>query len=117
MKKGTRLSKMIVITALIQKVDAMKTLCPFVTKFSSIISWKLSCFDRVIFKGHLPINRAEVLQKFVDRTLKIRRYDFIHNTAPAWSESLVDHAKEYAAKFGRTYEYRQGDVDKDVWAM
>src|ERR1700677_496540 len=95
----------------------MKTLCPFTTKFSSIISWKLSCFDRVIFKGHLPINRAEVLEKFVDRTLKIRRYDFIHNTAPAWSERLVDHAKDYAAKFGRTYEYYQGDVDKDAWAM
>ena len=83
----------------------MKTLCPFTTKFSSIISWKLSCFDRVIFKGHLPINRADVLEKFVDHTLKMRRYDFIKYTAPAWSERLVDHAKDYAAKFGRTYEY------------
>jgi hypothetical protein len=85
----------------------MKTLCPFVTKFSSIISWKLSCFDRVIFKGHLSTNRAEVLQKFVDRTLKTRRYDFIHTTAAAWSERLIDHPKDYAAKFGRTYEYHQ----------
>ena len=46
----------------------------------------------------------------------MRRCDFMQKTAPAWSERLVDHAKDYAAKFGRTYEYYQGDVDKDAWA-
>ena len=94
----------------------MKSVCSFVAKFASLISWSLSCFDRVIFRGHLPINRAEELQKFVDYVLKQRRYDFMKKTVDAWSERLVQHAKDYAAKFGRIYQYSQGGVDKDVWA-
>ncbi|MGA9042311.1 MAG: hypothetical protein WB421_17390 [Terriglobales bacterium] len=64
----------------------------------------------------MPINYAEALHKFVDYVLKIKRCDFMDKTAPAWSERLVQHAKDFAAKHGRIYEYRQGDVDKDVWA-
>src|ERR1700722_8355892 len=94
----------------------MKSVCSFVGKFASLISWSLSCFDRVIFRGHLPINRAEELHKFVDYVLKQRRCDFMKNTAEAWSERLLQHAKDYAAKFGPIYQYAQGDVDKDVWA-
>jgi hypothetical protein len=64
------------LPAVIQKEDAMKTLCSFLVKFASIISWSLSCFDRVIFKGHLPISRPFQMENFIDYTLKIRRYDF-----------------------------------------
>jgi len=32
----------------------MKTLSTFLTKFSSIITWVLSCFDRVIFEDIYP---------------------------------------------------------------
>lgn len=31
----------------------MKSVCSFVVKFASLISWSLACFDRVVFKGHL----------------------------------------------------------------
>ena len=34
----------------------MKTLSRFLTKFTSVIVAVLSCFDRVIFKGHLAIS-------------------------------------------------------------
>lgn len=105
-----------IVPAVIQKADAMKTVCSFLVKFASLISWSLSCFDRVIFKGHLPINRAEELQKFVDYVLKLRRCDFMEKTAPQWSERLVEHGKKFAQKYGRTYEYVQGDSDKDAWA-
>ena len=44
----------------------MKRVCSFLVKFSSIISWVLSCFDRVIFKGHLPISRPSQFEGFVD---------------------------------------------------
>jgi hypothetical protein len=94
----------------------MKTVCSFVAKFASVISWVLSCFDRVIFKGHLPISYATALERFVDYVLKMRRADFMEVVAPAWSERLVDHAKAFAAKFGRLYQYYQGDIDKDAWA-
>jgi hypothetical protein len=100
----------------LKKADAMKSVCSLVVKFASLISWSLSCFDRVIFKGHLPICRAEELQKFVDYVLKQRRYDFMKKTVDVWSERLVQHAKDYAARYGRTYKYHQGDIDKDAWA-
>ena len=51
----------------------MKTLSRFVTKFTSLIVAVLSCFDRVIFKGHLPITNGPALEGFVDHVLKIRR--------------------------------------------
>jgi hypothetical protein len=87
-----------------------------VAKFSSLLVWVLSCFDRVIFKGHLPISRPREFEKFVDYHLKMRRCDFLKTTAPQWSERIVEHAKDYAEQHGRLFEYRQGEVDKDAWA-
>ena len=70
----------------------MKTLSRFVAKFTSLIVAVLSCFDRVIFKGYLPITNGPALEGFVDHILKIRRCDFM-DFAEEQSESLVDHAK------------------------
>jgi len=94
----------------------MKIVCSFLTKFSSIISWVLSCFDRVIFKGHLPISRPSQFEGFVDYVLRMRRADFLDKVAPRWSDRLVGHAKRFAQKHGRLYEYHAGEVDKDAWA-
>lgn len=92
------------------------TVCSFYTKFASLISWDLSCFDRVIFKGHLPISRPDEFERFVDYRLKLRRADFLKDVAPGWSASLVEHAKTLAQKAGRPYEFIPGKVDKDAWA-
>ncbi len=70
----------------------MKTLSRFVAKFTNLIVAVLSCFDRVIFKGYLPITNEPALEGFVDHILKIRRCDFM-DFAEEQSESLVDHAK------------------------
>lgn len=94
----------------------MSTVCSFVAKFASVIVAVLSCFDRVIFKGHLQINRANELEKFVDCGLKIKRNDFIKSVVPQWSERLVEHARDFARRHGRIYEYYQGKIDKDAWA-
>ena len=53
----------------------MKTLSRFVAQFTSLIVAVLSCFDRVIFNGHLPIANGPALEGFVDHVLKIRRCD------------------------------------------
>jgi hypothetical protein len=95
----------------------MKTVCSFVTKFASVISWVLSCFDRVIFKGHLPISRPSEFEKFVDYVLKIRRADFMKITGPKWSNRLVEHAQRFARNHRRLYDYRSGEIDKDAWAQ
>jgi len=94
----------------------MKSICSFLTKFASVILWNLSCFDRVILKGHLPISRPAELERFVDYGLRIRRAYFLDVVAPKWSERLVDHAKSFAKKAGRLYEFRAGNIDKDAWA-
>jgi hypothetical protein len=94
----------------------MKTVCSFFVKFASVISWTLSCFDRVIFKGHLPISRVAEFERFVDYGLKIRRIDFLKIAGPQWSERLVEHSKQVAQKQGRRWEYYPGDIDKDAWA-
>ena len=94
----------------------MNTVCFFVVKFASLIAWTLSCFDRVIFKGHLSISRVSEFERFVDYVLKIRRVDFLKVLGPQWSERLVEHSKFFAQKYGRRWEYYAGDIDKDAWA-
>ncbi len=79
----------------------MKPVCSFLVKFASLISWMISCFDRVIFKGHLPISRSFELENFVDYVLKMRRADFMEKIAPQWSERLVQYAKGFARNAGQ----------------
>src|SRR5258707_7502444 len=95
----------------------MKTLSRFVNKFNSSIVAVLSCFDRVIFKGHLALSSPRELEYFVDRVLKVRRCDFMKTMAPQYSGRLVRHAQEWAKKAGRTYIYRTGKFRKDEWAQ
>ncbi len=90
----------------------MKTLSRFVTKFTNLIVAVLSCFDRVIFKGYLPINNGKALEGFVDHVLKIRRKDFMA-FAEQQSEILVDHAKRMAQEAGAEYHHLQGKIRKD----
>ena len=94
----------------------MTVLWQFLTKFAGLVVGTLHCFDRVIFKGHLPLASAQVFERFVDRNLRMRRSDFMNSTAPAWSERLVEHAKQIALKAGRTFQYRAGSFRKDQWA-
>src|SRR5215831_14940177 len=90
----------------------MKTLSRFVAKFTSLIVAVLSCFDRVIFKGHLPISNGPALEGFVDHVLKIRRCDFLAFAAQQ-SEALVEHAKRVAEEGGVEYRFLQGPHRKD----
>jgi hypothetical protein len=95
----------------------MKTLSRFVSKFTLLIVAVLSCFDRVLFKGHLALAAPCELEYFVDRVLKVRRTDFMKTLAPQYSDCLVTHAQNWARKAKRTYVYRTGDFRKDEWAQ
>ena len=64
----------------------------FVKKFTHLIIGTLSCFDRVIFKGHLPFGGDAHLNSFVDHVLGIRRKDFIPMLEEL-SHKLVERAK------------------------
>jgi hypothetical protein len=95
----------------------MKTLSRFVTKFTRLIAAVLSCFDRVIFKGHLALAAPCELEYFVDCVLNVRRNDFMKTLVPQYSDRLVQHAQAWAQQAGRTYEYRTGQFRKDEWAQ
>lgn len=86
----------------------------FVKKFTHLIIGTLSCFDRVIFKGHLPFGGDAHLNSFVDRVLGIRRKDFIPMLEKL-SHKLVDQAKSLAEAAGRPYEYHQGKFRKEAY--
>jgi hypothetical protein len=90
----------------------MKTLSRFAAKFTSLIVAVLSCFDRVIFKGHLPISNGPALEGFVDHVLKIRRCDFMA-FAERQSETLVDRARRAAEEAGVDYRFLKGSHRKD----
>src|SRR5579872_7282139 len=89
------------------KENAMKSLSRFVSKFTSLIVAVLSCFDRVIFKGYLPITNGAALERFVDHVLKIRRCDFMR-FAEERSETVVNYAKSLAQEAGAEYRFLQG---------
>src|SRR5437867_2334675 len=90
----------------------MQSVNRFVTKFAALIVATLSCFDRVIFKGHLPFGDDAHLNRFVDYVLKMRRKDFL-----PWleqqSERLVTHAKQAAEARSRPYLYLPGKHRKE----
>ena len=94
----------------------MNTVCRFLVKFSSLIVATLHCFDRVLFKGHLPLARATELERFVDYFLGVRRSHFMKVLAPQYSDSLVAYAQRWARKTNRTFLYRAGSFRKDQWA-
>ena len=72
----------------------------FLAQFSSLIVTRLSCFDRVIFKGYLPFHSEGERNSWVDYGLRIRRTDFIKQLDQR-SEQLVDHARAMARNVGR----------------
>jgi hypothetical protein len=90
----------------------MKTLSRFVTQFTGLIVAVLSCFDRVIFKGYLPLTNGPALEGFVDHVLKILRKDF-PAFAEKQSQALVDYAQRLAQEAGAEYRFLQGFHRKD----
>ena len=93
----------------------MKTVWRFLTKFANLIVCTLHCFDRVLFKGHLSLAAPRELEYFVDCVLKVRRSYFMKTMAPQFSDRLVEHARGWARKAGRIYQYRTGQFRKDEW--
>jgi hypothetical protein len=89
----------------------MRLATRFAAKFADSIVATLSCVDRLIFKGYLPLGGDPELNRFVDR-LNIRRKDFLPQLKP-WSERLIEHAKSAAVRHGAPYQYLQGRHSKE----
>ncbi len=91
----------------------MKLAAQFIAKFANFITASLSCFDRVIFKGHLRLlSYSKGLEYFVDHTPGIRRNDFM-----AWangqSQRIIDHARHLAEQANHPFVHLNRPVRKD----
>jgi hypothetical protein len=84
----------------------------FVERFTSSIVAVLGCFDRVIFKGYLPIRGDGQLNRFVDYALKMRRKDFLP-FVESQSQQLVEHAQTLAQTAGVPYLFLRGVHSKE----
>ena len=78
----------------------------FVAKHADKITGVLSCFDRVLFKGYLPIARAEGMEAFMDRQGVLRKQfkPFVQGQTPR----LKEHAQAMCKRLGRPYKYLPG---------
>jgi len=85
--------------------------------FASLIVWKLSCFDRVIFRGHLSISRVSRFEAWVDYVLKIRRKDYLSLDGKRLSKRLVGWARTMCEREGRPFVFDRRVKGKDEWAM
>lgn len=85
---------------------------PFVAKHAKSINGVLSCFDRVILRGHLPIAGVQYLFGWLSYKkvcLNLQRpepgWRTFKETAPWFAEQLKAHARKLAADAGRPYQH------------
>lgn len=76
---------------------------PFLKKHAAKISGVLSCFDRVIFRGYLPICHPRGVLGWLHQH-GVKYTDF-KTFAPQLAERLLQHGKDTAAAAGRPYRY------------
>ncbi len=83
----------------------------FTTKHRAAISGTISCFDRILFKGHLPLGWPEAMERFLSRQgLLIKDFGSFVNRE---SDRIKHHARTAAAACRRPYIHLSGPIRKD----
>lgn len=86
----------------------------FLDKHHDHIQGVLSCFDRVIFRGYLPISHVRGLSGWLHQQ-GVEYWKF-KEFAPKIAERLLDHAKNMANEHGRPYQYLVKRLPKEEMA-
>ena len=86
----------------------------FLDKHAESIAGVLNSFDRIIFKGYLPISWPEGMESFLRRE-KVLVKDFKTYVTKV-SKRVIEHAQTMAAKAGRPYRHVRGQLDKEAEA-
>ena len=75
----------------------------FLDKYRSLITGKLSCFDRVVFKGYLPLGWPNAMKGLLYREgLLIKDFGaFVERQ----SQRIRAHAEAFARREGRPFEW------------
>jgi hypothetical protein len=83
----------------------------FVEKHQAKITGTISCFDRILFKGHLPLGWAEAMEHFIAaQGLRIKDFKRFVQTH---SGRLRAHAANMARKTGRPFPPLSGSVRQE----
>lgn len=88
--------------------NAMKN---FIDKHTPKINGTIACFDRILFKGYLPISWAVNMQRFImAQGLLFKDFKMF---VTKHSERVKQHAKAMAEKCERPYIHINGQVRKE----
>jgi hypothetical protein len=92
----------------ILKENAMR---PFLAPFADSIHCALGCFDRLLFKGYLPISYPASMERWLaSRGILLKDFkDFVTTQ----SDRLKAHAQQLATQAGRPYQYLSRPIRKD----
>lgn len=84
----------------------------FLTKHADLIHGSLSCFDRVIFKGYLPLGHAAAMEGWLaQRGILLKQFGpFVQKQAAR----LKEHARTLAEHSGRPMIYLKGRERKEA---
>lgn len=83
----------------------------FINKHTQKITGTIACFDRILFKGYLPISWAENMERFImAQGLLIKHFKMF---VTKHSERIKQHAKAMAEKNKRPYIHINGRVRKE----
>jgi hypothetical protein len=87
----------------------------FIARHAEKVTATLSCFDRVLFKGYLPIRTPEAMGHFLyGQGLLLKDFKSFVTKA---SEKIKQHAGDLAGKAGRPFVHFRGKVnDKEARA-
>lgn len=83
----------------------------FIHQYSKMIRGVLCCFDRIVFKGYLPVVRPEVLERLLSQNgLRIKDFGrFVQKH----SARILRHAQAMAERTGRPMIYLKGRERKE----
>jgi hypothetical protein len=84
-------------------VAAITPAHPFLVKHADRVQGVLSCFDRVIFRGYLPLSYPKGMDGFLYQQ-KVLLKDF-KDYAPATAERVKEHVKALVVKAGAAYRH------------
>jgi hypothetical protein len=87
----------------------------FVARHAGKIRGTLSCFDRVLFRGYLPIMSGAAMAQFL--TSRGVRRESLKPFLLEQAERLKGHAQSVCAQAGRPYAYLNKNTRKDDMAL
>jgi hypothetical protein len=100
---------MMVLSSRHRKENAVKR---FAHQYNELITGMISCFDRILFKGYLPIGWGDAMEGFLGQQgLRIKDFaKFVQKQ----SRRVAEHAERLAKNSGRPYLYLNGPHRKEA---